>query len=81
MKFISVIILLCLSCNWPAQQLVPVIADTVTIVDIGGNNLVISHTGESKADIIFNIDNDSIGVVIRNDSIIEQWSGKRPISK
>lgn len=80
MKFIPVIILLCLSCNWPAQQPVPV-ADTVTIVDIGGNNLVVRHTGKAKKDIIFTIDNDSIGVTIKNDSIIEQWTAKRPINK
>lgn len=80
MKFMPIIILLCLSCNWPTQQPVPV-ADTVTIVDIGGNNLVVRHAGKAKKDIIFTIDNDSIGVTIKNDSIIEQWTGKRPINK
>lgn len=77
---ITILILLCFACNLPTQQVIPVY-DSVTVVDIGGNNLIIQHTGKAKKDIIFNIDLDSIGVVIKNDSIIDQWTGKRPIKK
>lgn len=62
------------------EQLIP-LYDSVTIVIIGDNNLVVKHTGKAKKDIIFNIDNDNIGMIIKNDSIIDQWIGKRPTMK
>ena len=51
------------------------IKDTLKLIEIGDGNMVITGSTQHTT---FDIDLDSVGVTIRNDSIINLWFGERP---